>query len=89
MESEVQKMIVRSQSLHESILFSRIIRTTIEKKSEGTWLVTATIEGDSRAVVLGRYPTEAEAIEADTNMYLAAWNFPDNFFEFPLSSSKA
>lgn len=74
-------MIVRSQSCHDSIPFDRIVRTKIDQKGGGCWLVTATVD-DDRPVVLGRYPTEAEAITADTAMWIA----DSAFYEFPISS---
>ena len=73
-------MIVKSQDAHYSIPRFRIIRTTIERKirtgkdgqklpGSDHWLITATVEQD-RAVTLARYPTEQEAIAADTMMWL-------------------
>ena len=60
--------IVRSQDLHHSIPLSRIQRTTVEYKAEDRrWIVTATCD---RPLVLGRYPSEAEAIAADTAMWI-------------------
>ena len=61
--------IVKSQDLRTSIPLSRIIRTTVERKADNRWIVTATIEHD-RPVTLARYPNEREALAADTNMWL-------------------
>lgn len=70
--------IVRSQDLHHSIPLSRIQRTTVEYKAEDRrWIVTATCD---RPLVLGRYPSEAEAIAADTLM----WICEDPIYRFPV-----
>lgn len=70
--------IVRSQDLHNSIPISRIQRTTVEYKAEDhRWIVTATCD---RPLVLGRYPSEAEAIAADTLM----WICEDPIYRFPV-----
>ena len=74
--------IVRSQDLHHSIPLSRIQRTTVEYKAEDRrWIVTATCD---RPLVLGRYPSEAEAIAADTAM----WISEDQSFTFPIAKEK-
>ena len=72
--------IIRSQNLHYSIPISRIERTTVEKKEEKTWIVTATCD---RPLVLGRYRSEKEAIVADVNMWLCeedVYTFPPSGF---------
>ncbi len=70
--------IVRSQDMHHSIPLSRIQRTTVEYKAEDhRWIVTATCD---RPLVLGRYPSEAEAIAADTAM----WICPGQTYIFPV-----
>lgn len=76
-------MIVRSQNLHDSIPLSRILRTKIEKKEEGVWLVTATVEGENRAIVLGRYPSEKEALLAETYMWITDTKEEELFYDFP------
>ena len=73
--------VIKSQDLNISIPRRRIVRTTVEKKEETVWIVTATLEAD-RPIVLGRYPTKEEAIMADTEMWLSE----KDFYEFPLSS---
>ena len=69
--------IIRSQNLHYTIPITEIRRTTIEKKEEGCWLITATCD---RPVTLARYPTETDAITADTLMWLS----DDPIFTFPV-----
>ena len=74
--------IVRSQDLHHSIALSRIQRTTAEYKAEDRrWIVTATCD---RPLVLGRYPSEAEAIAADTAMWISG----EQAFTFPIAREK-
>ena len=73
--------VVRTQNLHICIPLSRIIRTTVEKKDETCWIITATVEND-RAITLGRYPSEKEAIKADLDM----WITQQPYYEFPISS---
>ena len=74
--------IVRSQDMHHSIPLSRIQRTTVEYKAEDRrWIVTATCD---RPLVLGRYPSEAEAIAADTAM----WICPGQTYIFPIAREK-
>lgn len=74
--------IVRSQDLHHSIPLSRIQRTTVEYKAEDhRWIVTATCD---RPLVLGRYPSEAEAIAADAAM----WISEEPAFTFPIAREK-
>lgn len=74
--------IVRSQDLHHSIPLSRIQRTTVEYKAEDRrWIVTATCD---RPLVLGRYPSEAEAIAADTAM----WISEGQTYIFPIAREK-
>ena len=72
--------IIRSQNLHYTIPRSRIERTTVEKKEEGVWIVTATCD---RPLVLGRYRSEKEAIVADVSMWLCegdVYTFPPSGF---------
>ena len=70
--------IVRSQDLHHSIPLSRIQRTTVEYKAEDhRWIVTATCD---RPLVLGRYPSEAEAVAAD----IAMWICENPIYHFPV-----
>lgn len=61
--------IIKTQNLLITLPIARIIRTTVEKKSETCWIVTATVEND-RPVTLARYSNEQEAIAADTLMWL-------------------
>lgn len=61
--------IIKSQDLHYTIPICRIIRTSVEKKEEGRWIITATLEND-RPVTLARFSNEQEAIAADTLMWL-------------------
>ena len=74
--------IVRSQDLHYSVPINRIARTTVEKKEDGRWLVTATCD---RPLVLGRYTSEEEAITADTLMWLSE----DPVYTFPAPGEKS
>ena len=71
--------IVRTQDMHITIPIARIIRTTVEKKDETCWIITATVEND-RPVTLARYSNEQEAIAADTLMWL--WDKP--IYDFPV-----
>lgn len=73
--------IIKTQNQLITLPIARIIRTTVEKKSETCWVVTATVEHD-RPVVLGRYPSEKEALKADIDMWMA----PNPCYEFPISS---
>lgn len=61
--------IIKSQDLHYTIPICRIIRTTVEEKGPGHWIITATVDHD-RAVTLARYSSEQEALAADTCMWL-------------------
>lgn len=61
--------IIKTQNLLITLPIARIIRTTVEKKSETCWIITATVEND-RPVTLARYSNEQEAIAADTLMWL-------------------
>lgn len=61
--------VVKTQDMNITIPINRIIRTTVEKKSDGHWIITATVEND-RPVTLARYSNEQEAISADTLMWL-------------------
>ena len=74
--------IVRTQDMHITIPIARIIRTTVEKKDEPCWIVTATMAHD-RPITLGRYPSEKEAIRADVEMWLSH----TDCYEFPVSGS--
>lgn len=71
--------VVKTQDLNITIPIQRIIRTTIEKKAENRWIITATVEND-RAVTLARFPNEREAIAADTRMWLCE----DPIYYFPV-----
>lgn len=73
--------IIRSQNLHYCIPISRIKRTTVEQKEPNCWIVTATCD---RPLVLGRYPSEEEAISADTMMWLSE----ENVYTFPVYGEK-
>lgn len=61
--------VVKTQDMNITIPINRIIRTTVEKKSDGHWIITATVEND-RPVTLAKYSNEQEAISADTLMWL-------------------
>ncbi len=75
--------IVRSQDMHHSIPLSRIQRTAVEYKAEDhRWIVTATCD---RPLVLGRYPSEAEAVAADILMWLSE----ADVYTFPLPGEKS
>ena len=74
--------IVRSQDLHYAVPIDRIERTTVEKKEDGRWIVTATCD---RPLVLGRYTNENEAITADTFMWLSE----DPVYTFPAPGEKS
>ena len=69
--------IIRSQNLHYAIPITEIRRTTIEKKERNCWIVTATCD---RPLVLARYPSEADAITADSLM----WASEEQVFTFPV-----
>lgn len=71
--------IIKSQDLHYTIPICRIIRTTVEEKGPGHWIITATVEND-RPVTLARYSNEQEAIAADTRM----WICEDPIYYFPV-----
>ena len=71
--------VVKTQDLNITIPIQRIIRTTIEKKAENRWIITATVEND-RAVTLARFTNEREAIAADTRMWLCE----DPIYYFPV-----
>ena len=74
--------IVRSQDLHHSVPLSRIQRTTVEYKAEDhRWIVTATCD---RPLVLARYPSESEAIAADTAM----WISEEQVYTFPVQGMR-
>lgn len=61
--------VIKTQNLDITIPIQRIIRTTIEKKADNRWIITATLEND-RPVTLARFPNEKEALAADTCMWL-------------------
>ena len=61
--------VVKTQDLSITIPIHRIIRTTVEKKEDGHWIITATLESD-RPVTLARYSNEQDALAADTRMWL-------------------
>lgn len=71
--------VVKTQDMNITIPINRIIRTTVEKKSDGHWIITATVEND-RPVTLARYSNEQEAISADTLMWLCE----NPIFYFPV-----
>ena len=73
--------IVKTQNLNVSIQLGRIVRTTIEKKDENCYIITATIEND-RPVTLGRYPCKKDALKAEMDMWLTK----TDYYEFPISS---
>ena len=78
-------MIVRSQTVHDSIPYANIRRSKVEQKDSTTWLVTITAD-DGRAIVMGRYPNETDALQADTGMWLAGMD-GNLFYEFPISGT--
>ena len=61
--------VVKTQDMNITIPLHRIVRTTVEKKSEGRWIITATLEND-RPVTLARFSNEQDALAADTLMWL-------------------
>lgn len=64
-------MIVRSQNMHIAIPKEGIRRTELQhKEPDNIWLVVAVVEGN-RALTLARYPSEKDALAADTDMWLA------------------
>lgn len=71
--------VVKTQDLSITIPIHRIIRTTVEKKADNRWIITATVEND-RAVTLARYPTEDDALAAETKMWLCE----GSIFIFPV-----
>lgn len=71
--------VVVTQDLHITIPVRRIIRTTVEQKSENHWIITATLESD-RPVTLAQYANEQDALAADTRMWLCE----DPVFYFPV-----
>lgn len=71
---------VRTQDMCTCIPVSRIVRTTVVKKDDTNWIITATVEND-RPVTLARYPSEELAITADVNM----WFSEGEMFVFPTS----
>lgn len=81
-------MIVKSQNMLDTIPLSRILRTKIDRKEDCVWLVTATVEGENRAIVLGRYPSEKEAIIAEMHMWLTDAMENEQVYYFPAMSFK-
>jgi len=71
--------VVKTQDLNITIPINRIIRTTVEKKSDDHWIITATVEND-RPVTLARYSNEQDALAADTRMWLCE----NPIFYFPV-----
>ena len=71
--------IVKTQDMCISIPICRIIKTEVQKKEDGNWIVVAVIEHD-RAVTLARYPTEDDALAAETKMWLCE----GSIFIFPV-----
>lgn len=71
--------IVKTQDMCISIPICRIVRTEVQKKEDGNWIVVAVIEHD-RAVTLARYPTEDDALAAETKMWLCE----GSIFIFPV-----
>ena len=71
--------IVKTQDMCISIPICRIVRTEVQKKGDGNWIVVAVIERD-RAVTLARYPTEDDALAAETQMWLCE----GSIFIFPV-----
>lgn len=71
--------IVKTQDMCISIPICRIIKTEVQKKEDGNWIVVAVIEHD-RAVTLARYPTEDDALAAETKM----WFCEGSIFIFPV-----
>lgn len=79
-----ESKIVKSQDHCTSIPVSRIIRTEVQHKSLDNWIVVAVVEND-RAVTMARYPTDGEAIAADTSMWLS----DGDIYCFPLCRGEA
>ena len=71
--------IVKTQDLCTSIPIVRIIKTEVQKKDDGNWIVVAAVDHD-RAVTLARYPTEDDALAAETQMWLCE----GSIFIFPV-----
>lgn len=71
--------IIKTQDMCISIPICRIVRTEVQKKEDGNWIVVAVIEHD-RAVTLARYPTEDDALSAETQMWLCE----GSIFIFPV-----
>lgn len=71
--------IIKTQDHCISIPIRRIIRTEVQEKEDGNWIVVAVIEHD-RAVTLARYPTENDALAAETQMWLCE----GTFYTFPV-----
>lgn len=61
--------VVKTQDLNITIPLNRIIRTTVEKKTDDSWIITATLEND-RPVTLAQFSNEQDALAADTRMWL-------------------
>ena len=71
--------IIKTQDMCISIPVCRIVRTEVQKKDDGNWIVVAVVDHD-RAVTLARYPTEDDALAAETKMWLCE----DSIFVFPV-----
>ena len=61
--------IIKTQDMCISIPVCRIVRTEVQKKEDGNWIVVAVVDHD-RAVTMARYPTEDDALAAETQMWL-------------------
>ena len=71
--------IIKTQDMCISIPVCRIVRTEVQKKDDGNWIVVAVVDHD-RAVTLARYPTEDDALAAETQMWLCE----GSIFIFPV-----
>lgn len=71
--------IVKTQDMCISIPICRIVRTEVQKKEDGNWIVVAVVEQD-RVVTMARYPTEDDALAAETQMWLCE----GSIFIFPV-----
>lgn len=71
--------IIKTQDMCISIPVCRIVRTEVQKKDDGKWIVVAVVDHD-RAVTLARYPTEDDALAAETQMWLCE----GSIFIFPV-----
>ena len=73
------KKIIYSQDLCVSFPDTRIVKAEVQKKDDGNWIVVAAVDHD-RAVTLARYPTEDDALAAETQMWLCE----GSIFIFPV-----